>query len=228
MIPVLMLAAPFSYGAAVQTASGNLSILIKARWMFGAIGLTVRRDENADAVDFYIFGFKLKEKNRKAKPKKEEPEKKETEIKKTKAEKNNVTKKSTVQTKKIKKSKKAKTEKKFSIFEFLRDNDIKLLYGQTVLLIKRLLKKLKPKYFYAGGEIGFESPAVTGVFFGALGAVQGMKKINVKLTGNFNEEACELDVKLKGSFSLGGLLVPFARFALSKPVWKLIKEYIKK
>ena len=97
------------------------------------------------------------------------------------------------------------------------------------VMVKRLLRALLPKRLRLTGVIGFESPDQTGMAIGAIYAVLGMAPelgSRVLIQGNFQEPCLALRLRARGCLTVWALLFPLARFALSKPVWKLLKPYI--
>ena len=135
--------------------------------------------------------------------------------------------------KKQKKPKKSKSpkpskDKESSIRDTLRYikdiPDKKELMNLTLLLFRRVFKALKPSYFHLSGEIGFESPDLTGYFFAFLGMAQGFVKANINVKANFEEKANNLELKTKGWVTAFGLCLPVIRYILSRPVWRVIRR----
>jgi len=92
-------------------------------------------------------------------------------------------------------------------------------------LLLRLLRALKPKQVRIRGELGLGDPAETGKLFAWLSAIR-IVPLDIRLRPNFLESVQNIDFHLKGRLALWSLLWPLLAFALSKPIWKIIKSYI--
>ncbi|MDR2899056.1 MAG: hypothetical protein LBU94_01935, partial [Clostridiales bacterium] len=105
--------------------------------------------------------------------------------------------------------------------------DKKILYGECKLLLKRTLRALKPKYMKIKISFGLNSPDVVGMLTGLGGVIRSLfynKNYIVNINGDFEKEAIEGDVDIRGGVTALSLLWPLVFFALSKPVWRIIKN----
>ena len=193
------------------------------------------KKENGEAAD--AFGRGEKETPEavdgggeiKGSPKKSDAEKSVT---KKSGTKKNITKKSPLKRlMKIQRNIPKKNQKKKKgrglLAEFRELPHKKELLNNTALLIKRLIKKLKPKHLYLGGEVGFESPDLTGRMFVLLALLQGIARSDIRLTGNFEKKTFDIDIKAKGVLTPAGLIAPVVRYALSRPVRGVILKYLR-
>ena len=107
--------------------------------------------------------------------------------------------------------------------------DRNAVLGHSVLLIKRLLKALKPKQIRIAGDLGFPDPAITGYARGfacALAPFLPPKALDIQW--DFNKPAVNAAVRIKGAFTVWSLVWPAGRYILSKPIWRIIKQYKKR
>jgi len=127
---------------------------------------------------------------------------------------------------------KEKKESQFSFSEFktlLTKLDINSIISLGIMLLKKLVKRIMPKFFNVRGTVGFDDPCTTGQFIGLYEAVAGATGLReaIKLQGDFSQASFEMDFKIKGYFSVASLLVPVIWFIIQKPVrdaMRLMKE----
>ena len=218
IILLLILAAPFTYNASVAKRE-KTSVDVRARWFYGIIGVKYRYKNNTADNQLYFLNWKIHNADRREghktvhKPdeKKRKPEEPGTKIKKTY----------------VKKTPERPETKSNPLAELIHYPAKKELLEKTLLLSKRLFKIIKPKYFNLSGEIGFESPHHTGYLLAALGIARGLKGINIDVTPNMEDSVFDFDLNARGYVTLLGLCIPFAAYALSRPVRRAIGKYIK-
>jgi len=226
--------APLSYKVLALTGAKK-SACVKARWLFGIVGVKAIYKNSETTVTTYVCGFALKNKPKNKKPKKHEkpePDNKQSE--------HTTDDETTIETNArdknpkraiIKKSKRKKNagEKKTGFTQFINEiiiyPDKKPLIDKIKLLIKRLYRTAKPKYFYLGGEVGFDSPHHTGYMLAALGMLRGMKNLNIDITPNMEEKAFDIILKINGRMTLFGLSLPVLLFIFAAPVRRIIKTH---
>ena len=102
------------------------------------------------------------------------------------------------------------------------------IYSQAVLLAKRVIQAALPQNLDLRGSFGFEDPCYTGLATGALSALEPFvsPRIRLRLMPDFSRKTLELKLVVRGKISAVSFLIPFCRFLLSKPVWKLIKSLL--
>ena len=228
----------------------DMNISAKAKWLFGIVVLRFEQGNNKNESDLYIFGRKYKNKKTPEAKKSENAHKKESIDIKLPVEKtiqNEVKQNNEKEIKAVKKkkgffkfrkneNKKEKSKKDINkkekrqkfLLEVINYPYKRELIDQTVLLIKRSIAAVKPKYFYLNGEVGFDSPNLTGLLLAAVGIVRGFNGMNVDLTGNLEKETLDAELKLNGRTSLLVLIIPTVRYIASRPVRAIIKSYLSK
>ncbi|MPM80261.1 hypothetical protein SDC9_127308 [bioreactor metagenome] len=103
----------------------------------------------------------------------------------------------------------------------------KILIKAVIRLIKSLLKGVKPNNFYLIGTVGLSDPALTGEVVGAAWALNGMLNKRIEISAAFDREVIEGEIYIKGIIVPAYMLFCFIRFALVKPVRKIIKLLLK-
>ena len=210
LLIIVICAAPLKYKIEAGTGSDKYAA-VNARWLFGIVGFYFNNREGPSETAVFIFGRRLKQKNagRSARTAKRRTERERRGEKR-----------------KTSKSKKPrggeKKQKNNALAEIIRMPDKKGILDQTVKFIKRMYRAAKPEYFVLTGEAGFGSPELTGWLFAGIGVLSGLKRADIGLTGNFQNEVFAVELKAGGAVSIAGLCYPFVRLAFSRPVFKLI------
>lgn len=158
-------------------------------------------------------------------PPKQLEEKKEFEMKQAQVKR--IKMKETVETEEIEKEEEEKKEEKLD-FEYLKNmpnkkDTIKI----GIKFIKRVLKQVFPRWIEIKGEIGTGEPALTGQALALAGICSAVLHIYAHVKGNFEKQMIQGAVKAKGSIFLGGLCYSSLCFIFAKPIWKMIKLYLK-
>ena len=109
---------------------------------------------------------------------------------------------------------------------FIHYPDKGLILSYTKDMLVRLLRALRPKRFKVSGVIGFEDPSVTGQVLGAVGVITALTGMDIVLRGNFEEKEITVRGVMAGKVTLWALLWPIARWALRKPIWKIVKPML--
>jgi len=222
MVLLLVLAAPLAYKAAARTGE-NICVDVRARWFYGVLGVKYIYKDNIADQQFYIFNRKIK--NEPKQIKKDATGRGPDEKKRYKEDK---VKSERTTTKRRKKTEEKKSETGTGFLSVIKNYpDKKALLSKTLLLVKQLLKTARPKYFKLGGEIGFDAPHHTGYLLAFLGVVRGMRGFDIDITPDMKGRAFDITLNANGRVSLMGLCLPVAAFALSRPVRRLIGNYIK-
>jgi phosphate/sulfate permease len=173
-------------------------------------------------LDVYIFGIKLKNRRKKTTEKPEEDVKRRVKIEK----------KTELKTEKRKEEKKEK--KKVSLKEIFSEINFYFKYPNKEIIIKscvnllfKILAVLKPKIFELDAEYGLEDVAATGQIYGALWAF-GIIRKDINIKPNFDKEVFLIKLHLKGKILLALLAAPVLKFVLSRPIFKLILDALKR
>ncbi len=111
---------------------------------------------------------------------------------------------------------------------FLHMPDKKGLLKICFAFLKRVCKGVFPKNIFVQATIGMGDPALTGYVLAAAGAAKAKFGENLQVKGEFRHLALEdVIIRIKGKIIIGYLAYALLRFALAKPVWKIIKIYWK-
>ncbi len=121
-----------------------------------------------------------------------------------------------------------KDEKEDSIIKKINaiENKKEILKA-TILFIKRIFKGILPKNIYANMEIGAGEPSLTGYIMGIYGVGKSKYGDSINIKPYFEGFKIEGIFKAKGRIIIGKLLFDTARFVLTKPVFRLIKNILK-
>lgn len=103
----------------------------------------------------------------------------------------------------------------------------KELLSRVFLLLKKILKVTLPDDVWIKGNMGLGDPAVTGNILGVTYAISGLSGIRTDIKGDFEKIIINGKAGMSGKLSLSGFVFPVAAFAISKPVRKIIKLYLK-
>ena len=107
---------------------------------------------------------------------------------------------------------------------FLQENDIKEIVKLTKELLIRLIKAFNIKKYDIYLKFGSNDPSQTGIIYGGICVVNTFIPIRVKIVPDFKNEVFETDFTVEGNTNLFKLIVPLVRYALAKPIFKIIKE----
>jgi len=255
ILTTLVLFWPVKYKAKIKYALKELEYEIEVSWLARFILFYIMKDGNAEKTLFRIAWFKIANKEESNENNFAENKKSENK-KPVEAEKLNPEKECKESGKTDEKSElsKAETDKETDdtnkhTADFQKEEDdgkkknsiasvfskIKEIYNypnkdeiikETIILLKRLLKALKPKYFNLNCEFGFETPDMTGMALGIAGIVRAIvykDNFNIEFRGNFNEKTLNLNTGLGGKISLWSSLWSLIAFVFKKPIWKIIR-----
>ncbi len=103
----------------------------------------------------------------------------------------------------------------------------KELISVTFDFIKRILKGVKPDDLNISLKVGTDDPALTGYILAAGGFIKGTVFSGLNIAADFDKEILEGEGNLKGTITIGYLLIESLKFAFKKPIWKIIKIYLK-
>jgi len=106
---------------------------------------------------------------------------------------------------------------------FVNYPDKKLIWKYTKKFVLDTLCWLRPRRFVLRGTIGFDSPDITGVAIGAFGVARAVTGWDMNLKANFVEEEFALRGLVAGKLRLWTFAWMFLRYALRKPIWKILK-----
>lgn len=103
----------------------------------------------------------------------------------------------------------------------------KILLKAVIKLLKSLLRGVKPNKFYLIGTVGLSDPALTGEVVGTAWVLNGILNKRIEISAAFDREVIEGEVYIKGIIVPAYMLLCLIRFALVKPVRKIIKLLLK-
>jgi hypothetical protein len=112
--------------------------------------------------------------------------------------------------------------------DFIEIKEKEAIVSQAWLTLKRLLKAVIFKEFYAKTIFGFDDPSLTGVLLGAAYMIVTPLGLGEQILfdGDFENKRLFADVRVKGYTNLWSILWPLTAFAISKPVWPIIKPHL--
>ena len=102
----------------------------------------------------------------------------------------------------------------------------------TLRLLRRLWRHLEPSAYEMEILFGLEDPSQTGMLLGAISAVKPLAPFagQLRVVGDFDKKTFYAKGRLKGWFTLWGILWPLCLYVLSRPIWRIIKKtfFVKK
>lgn len=116
----------------------------------------------------------------------------------------------------------------YNKFKFIKDYpDRNIIIEKSLLLVKRVFKAIKPSGFALTGEVGFNTPDKTGKFLAAESIISAFLGFPFLVKGNFEKETLIIKLEVDGRFNFASLIFPVAAYILSRPIRKIIIEYLK-
>lgn len=112
---------------------------------------------------------------------------------------------------------------------FLTANTTKEAYRYGKGIIIKAVKHVFPTGMKAKIHFGFEQPDITGKVLGYIAMVFSVFQVNVKhisIIPDFDKKIFEGNIKLKGHFFMGILLIYILKFYFKKEIHDLIKRFI--
>ena len=200
---------------------GKLGLHVKASWILRIFTLIYDTDFNP-AFKLTIFGRTGRKKKDRHKKTHHDSDEDNQDIQKTEQE-------STETQKEDDNAKRSKLGDLKAHWHKVIDYPYKdLLVKKTLLFAKRFIKALLPTQ--ADGEccFGFDDPSATGMLLGAAHAFLGITDLynRVSISADFEKKYLYLKCHIAGKVTLWSLCWPFVAYALSKPVWIIIKPMI--
>jgi len=103
-----------------------------------------------------------------------------------------------------------------------------MLVSNTILLLKRLLKPLKPKAASLKCCFGLDDPSATGALLGAAHAICGICGLynNVSITADFDKKCLNYECYVEGKIKVWSLTWPFVVYSFSKLIWFFLRPLI--
>ena len=191
---LLILLLPFNYKSYLEIKDSNLEGYLKGTWAFGFLGFLLCLGSERK-ISFLIFNFKILSKN-------------------INTIENN--RKKNTKAKKLIKGKKRKKKIKFE----------KELIAILKNFILKILNIIGPKHFKIIGIYGFSDPSFTGKFSAILWTLKSILPYKENYIFNlnpiFNDEILDLNISLKGGFSLGEVVFQTILLFLKRPIRKII------
>lgn len=111
---------------------------------------------------------------------------------------------------------------------FITANTTKEAYQYGKKIIIKVVKHIFPSKIRANIHFGFEEPDKTGQMLGYIAMTLSMFRINVKhvlVVPNFDKKVVEGNIKAKGHFLIGVLLINGLRFYFKKEIHDIIKKF---
>lgn len=103
---------------------------------------------------------------------------------------------------------------------------------KTLRLIKKQLRRigkhLKPTFFLAEGELGFDDPAQTGKIMGLIYSLYPLYRDHIRIEGNYREPVMMLRAEVKGRLRLGVFVGAGLRLLLDRNLWRWGKKLMRK
>ena len=102
-------------------------------------------------------------------------------------------------------------------------------YLQSLLLriLKKLIRRIRPRRFEVNMVYGMESPVTTGKIaaaYGVLSVILGdIKHYQIRTKPDFEQKILDGDLYLKGRIQGYMFVFPVLRLAVDRKVWRLIK-----
>jgi len=204
---------PLGYAADCHNKNARFSV----KWLFGILSFKCVYKNGKLMFGLFIFG------RQRAKPAaKSGGQKSDTKQKKPAAKKR--------REKKPKKSPKKEPEKKNPIsyvLQVFNHPDIKIIINKTILLLKRLLKRIKPHTFRLDGTVGFDRSDITGRLLAFQALFTTFTGLDAAVRGDFSGRRFDISFKMRGGFNLFSLAWPLMIYVFSKPIRKIIWGYFK-
>jgi hypothetical protein len=100
----------------------------------------------------------------------------------------------------------------------------KALLKKTFILLKELLRHIKPETFVLNGKMGLDNPFATGIAMG-LFAMPNIPGVHIQPV--FDEEIIEGTLKIKGQLVIIFVLWLFIKFLAAKPARNIVIRLIK-
>jgi hypothetical protein len=114
--------------------------------------------------------------------------------------------------------------RKYAKWESIKDKE--KIIALTFKALREIIRAFGFKKGEISGVIGFEDHTATGYAL-ALAEIANTRRVKVTFDGAFGDGfVFEAEGWARGRTSIGRLLLPLIKLALSKPVWRLIKPYI--
>ena len=96
---------------------------------------------------------------------------------------------------------------------------------KAVKAVGKLLKKLLPKRWSAGGVLGLNDPADTGSLFAVIGAAYPLFAEHLDVAAQFERPAADLTAQAEGSIRAFGVIAAAAAFWFDKNVRKTRRQW---
>jgi len=109
---------------------------------------------------------------------------------------------------------------------FRLDNldEIKFLLEKLLIIIKDILKKIKPDKILLTGELGFEEPHETGYVCAFETCVSKLLKLDSNIKYNFEKNIRDIELILNGKSNLLVILILVLKYVLDKELRNFVKK----
>lgn len=250
LLVIIILTVPIKYSVYLNK-SEEIDVNASVTWLYSMVGLDIIYNSKSEMIKrFKLFGKVIIPKQVKKKEKSQEQVLKEAaekvkmeqmcqlqepveiekveeiEVEIEKIEKVEEKSEKPKKNKKSKKEKKQKEEKdsfkekfdKLQSFTYKRE-----LFEDTLVLIKRLLKRILPSTLYLEVEIGKEDPADTGLLIAKVAAFYPLYYSFATISGNYEKECFYVKLDASGYITLGKLIYEIIKYIRKTSVKQLIK-----
>lgn len=129
--------------------------------------------------------------------------------------------------KKEKENTSKKEELNLEYFKKMPFDEKKKVLDIILKFVKRVLKNILPRKSKIYIKFGTSDPSLTGMLLGVASVAKGVFGENLQVKANFEKVMFECEVILKGSITLVVFLYAAIRVIFEKPIWKMIKIYLK-
>lgn len=104
--------------------------------------------------------------------------------------------------------------------------DKDLIFEYILQLIGELLRAIGFKKFSLNATVGLGDPSLTGMTCALAYSVCGMAGLGISLEMDCENEVLAVDCRIRGRTSLWAFTWPLIKFALRKPIWRIIKKQL--
>ena len=116
---------------------------------------------------------------------------------------------------------------KEKITDFINDETHQGAYRKLIKELKQLWAAVKPSKIKGSLKVGFENPRTTGMFIAGASLVHPYLGNNANLEADFDNEALEGDLRIRGKLRIGSLAWFATKMAINKDVQMTVKDIMK-
>lgn len=215
---ILLSAVPVKYSAKV-CRDESTELFVRASWFFRLVRFVYENRGGAERMDFRVLFFKIGVKKKK-------PSRKVAKAVEKKPQAEKPLERPPPQ------KKEGFTKRLENARNVLTDLQLKSIIKPVLATMRKIVRRLLPKYIDVSGVVGLPCPFETGLLFGVYETVAGVFRFRdkVRLSGDFDTDVMVLRVnaEVRGRFSALSLALPVIQLILKKPVrtliWNMLRE----